>query len=307
MPTLFCPGCGKSISAEEKATGFCPGCGKVLPGPTSVSAPPPPPRPVQRERPAVAHPEPEDLGITRSVIAWGSVRAGLGQTVVGAIISSLSLLVFYVINITAVEGGGTSALPVTVGLACGVIAVVGIIVALAGMFLGCAAPADSGARGWAFATSTLLVLVCVLGAVFFVGFRELQKRERAVEQTLLVGAQPHLGAPAWTPDEVQRVLYFACGAFVLAVVCYLLFLRAVAAFFHRNGLALGVVCYLVFLLLSLAGLLVLVTGALDPGALPVGGTYLPYLFIAVGVTLGVWGVVLVGMVRGAVTQGMLQS
>ena len=30
MATMFCPGCGNSISAEEKAKGYCPGCGKAV-------------------------------------------------------------------------------------------------------------------------------------------------------------------------------------------------------------------------------------------------------------------------------------
>src|SRR5215470_14109798 len=96
MPTTFCPGCGKSLSAGEAATGFCPGCGKPLPGaaivPVSPLPAPPPPRPAPRpERtspPAGPARLDEDAqpAVSRTVLAWGTVRAGLALTVFGAIL-----------------------------------------------------------------------------------------------------------------------------------------------------------------------------------------------------------------------------
>jgi hypothetical protein len=103
------------------------------------------------------------------------------------------------------------------------------------------------------------------------------------------------------------VLYLTLGSLPLAQLCYLLFLRSVASVFQCSGLALGVVAYLAFNLLFTAGLFLLFTGTLERGSLPVQGEGLAYLFIAIVVTLGVWGVVLVGQVRGAVTRGLLQS
>jgi hypothetical protein len=304
MPTMFCPGCGKSLSAEEKAKGFCPGCGKPLSGSQQAA---PPPRPAPRPLPETPHLGEETAGVTPSILGWGTVRAGLGQIVVGAIISSLSALVAYAVKMTAVEGEGTSALPVVVLWFCLGSGLVGVVVMLAGVFLGCGVPEESGARLWAFTASALLILVFILGGIFLLGELQLRERQEAVERNIFVGSRPAPVAPTWTPDEVKMVAYFGCAAVVLAQVCYLLFLRAVASFFHRDGLALGIVCYLVFNLLVLAGLLLMATGALDLGSLPIRGMGPLYLFIALGVTLGVWGVLLVGQVRGAVTRGMLKS
>lgn len=307
MPTMFCPGCGKGLSTEEKATGYCPSCGKPLPGSTATAAVLPLPRPASRAPSQPAHFEEEEPGVSRSVLGWGTVRAGLGQTVVGAIICSLSLLVLYVVRMTAVEGQGTSALPVIVLWFCAGSAAVAAVVMLAGVFLGCAAPAESGARAWAFCASALLILVFILGGVFTLGRRQLEERQAAIEdRAIFVDARPTPVASSWTADEVRMVAYFAGAASVLTQFCYLLFLRAVASFFQRGALALGIVCYLVFNLLFLAGFVLMATGTVDPDYLP-QGTGLLSLFIAIAVALGVWGVVLIGQARGAVTRGILQS
>ena len=104
MPTMFCPGCGKSLSAEQKATGYCPGCGLPLPGIRAADVPPPRPTPRPREQAPLV--KEEEAGISRSVLGWGTVRAGLGQTVVGAILCGLGLLVVGAVGISATEGGG---------------------------------------------------------------------------------------------------------------------------------------------------------------------------------------------------------
>ena len=302
MPTMFCPGCGKSLSAEQKATGYCPGCGLPLPGVRATDVPPP--RPAPRPREQAPRVEEEEAGVSRSVLGWGTVRAGLGQTVVGAILSALGLLVAYAVGMTATDGGGTSALPVVVLFLALTTAGVGVIVALAGAFLGCAAPQESGARGWAVACSVLLALTFVSGVVFRLGTQE---RADAVQRDIRFGQRVDRVAPIWGPEELRAIFYLGCGGFLLAQVCYLLFLRAVASFFNRDALALGVACYLAFSLLLSAGTVLFLTGTLEAGSLPVRGVSLLYVLIAVTVTMSVWGVVLVGQVRGAVTRGIVKS
>ena len=183
---------------------------------------------------------------------------------------------------------------------------VGAIVMLAGAFLGCAAPQESGARGWAIACSALLALTFVLAVVFRVGTLE---RDRAVQRDFFSSHPEHTGlaAPVWGAEELRAIFYLGWGGFFLAQLCYLLFLRAVASFFNRDALALGVVCYLAVGLLLSAGAVLLLTGAIASSALPVRGVSLLYLLLAVTVTMSVWGVVLVGQVRGAVTRGIVKS
>jgi hypothetical protein len=302
MATMFCPGCGKSISAEEKAKGFCPGCGKPLSGSPKAAAPPP--RPAPRPRPETTRIEEEAPGVTPSVLGWGTVRAGLAQTVVGSLLLAFSGLVMYVIRITALDGHGTNMLIVVIAALCGVGTLAGFVAAVSGAFMGCAAPSESGARGWAVACTVLLTLFITLLAVVFIAYRE---SEYALQGDIALGPRLHSTAPAWQPNELQVVRYLMFASLPLAQLCYLLFLRAVASFFQRDALALGVVCYLAFNLLFTTGLVLLFSGVLDLGSLPIQGEGLAYLFIAVVVTLGVWGVVLVGQVRGAVTRGILKS
>ena len=301
MATTFCPGCGKGLSAEEKAKGHCPGCGKPLPG-LSAAAPPLRIAPPPRSQPA--HIEEEEPAITRSVLGWGTVRAGLAQTVVGSILFAFSLLVMYVIRITALDGHGTNMLIVVIGSLCGVGALAGFLAAVAGSFMGCAAPSESGARGWAIAYTVLVTLFITLAAVQFIAQRE---ADYTFQREIGFGQRIGHTTPAWRPDELQIVRYLLIGSLPLAQLCYLLFLRSVASFFQRSALALGVICYLAFNLLFTAGLFLMFTGTLDSGSLPVQGEGLAYLLIAVVVSLGVWGVVLVGQVRGAISRGLLQS
>src|SRR5262249_32291453 len=114
-------------------------------------------------------------------------------------------------------------------------------------------------------------------------------------------------APAWGPDELRMLFFGACGALVLGIACYLLFLRAVARFFNRDSLAIGVLCYLAFILLVCASVVLLVTGAFDSVATRPRGDMLLWVGLGILVTVGVGGTVLVGMVRGAITQGLLKS
>lgn len=333
MPTMYCPGCGKAISAEEKAAGACPGCGKPLPGITSAAVPSrssvaesawasPRRRPDNPVR--VVAEEGDDPVVPREVLGWGTVRAGLALTVVGSILFFACAFVLFTVKGVAVpqavpsvehaQRGGlvgeraeTNALTVVVGFLGSLGLVAALVLVLAGMCMGCAAPEDSGARGWAIGVSALLALSIVLTVVLAVAATEIHRAQVENLDRVMSGRPPVPTVPTWGPYEVRLLLYGLCAAAVAAAVFYLLFLRGVARHFHRDSLALGVGCFLAFFGLFCAGVLLLATQTVEVKLRPAGGESMLWVVLGALATVSVWFVVLVGMVRGAVTRGILKS
>jgi hypothetical protein len=337
MPTMFCPGCGKSISLEEKAKGFCPGCGKPLPTTDGSVAPRPAaevPRPASRPAAATLQPvvEPEEPAIPREVLGWGTVRAGLALTVFGAILFFACVFVLLAVWITTgenplttarvtepaaigpqtAEPTGTNVLTVVVTILSQIGLPAALVLAMAGAFMGCAAPERSGVRGLAISFSALLALAIVLAIVLAIAVAE--KRHADEENLRRFSSYPSVSAgpakavtPTFGPDEIRIVLFALCAAVILSQLFYMLFLRKAALYFDRDSLALGVVCYIAFFLLYCGGVFLVATDAVEVRIRPAGGEGPLWVFLGAWVTLCVWGVVLVGLVRGAVTRGILKS
>jgi hypothetical protein len=216
------------------------------------------------------------------------------------------------------EGGASMlALLVFFGSLCGMFA--GMVLAVVGGCMGSAAPRDSKVRGWGIATCVFAVPALALTVVLLLGAFDAvltemvrQDREARIGNPLGDDAEaPKERTAAFTPDELRTCAYVLEAVGVLGVGCYLLCLQSIARHFKREGLAVGVICYLMFFLLFVAGLNVL--AITRPGEPQEGAASLDrikmasWVFLACVGILGAWGLVVVGMVRGVMTQGLLRG
>ena len=158
MEPVYCPECGKSVSLDEKLERRCTACGSPLPGaggarPEVTADVPTRPRPPAAgwTRPDEA-PDRDDDGPSvpdGSVLGWGTVRAALALSIVGVAAFFVSLIVGFSVAAEAVgkKEPKTSTDYLNLLFAVGMIA--GAALAGAGTCMGCAAPSEAGARGWA--------------------------------------------------------------------------------------------------------------------------------------------------------------
>jgi hypothetical protein len=236
----------------------------------------------------------------RELLGWGNVRAGLALTFFGGLLFGLCLLLFVSLQLTTdpSRGYGASGLAASVGYFSVLGIVAGGVLLAAGGCMGCGAPVDSGVRGWGVAYSVCLALVLVLGTVLFVALQSSRADPYA--------SGPMRGRVGWTADEVRGLGYTLYALAVVVAVFYLLMLRAAARFFGRDGLAVGVIVYLVVVVLALAGFLYFLHN--PPRARGYGSNEV-YLFGAgaVFIVLFVWGLLVVGYTRAAITNGILKG
>ncbi|HKB39952.1 MAG TPA: hypothetical protein VKD72_26185 [Gemmataceae bacterium] len=298
MPTVFCPGCGNGVSTEGRKSGFCARCGKPLP----VILPKVPPRPAAL---VAARP-----GTPSSVLlAWGTVRAGLGLTFYGMLLFCLCALLLYVVGVTAEGQQGTSALAVVAVFlsVAGLFAAVAL--AVAGGCMSCAAPGKSGAKGWAWGVCAFLVASLVLGAINLVTRTDSLRLEHENTARILRG-EGTVGS-VWGEEETRILQHAFYASVALCNVCYLFFLYRVARSFRRKALSLGVVSLLALVVLFVAAIIVLSHEEIRlpvelPFALP-SGELLVKLVLASVTALGACYVLLIGRARRAVTRGILKS
>jgi hypothetical protein len=315
MPAAYCPGCGKGVSPEARASGRCQGCGKSLvagapPGhaarprevrPTAAAAP----QTVRPQAPA-ARPATVKPAVPASLLlAWGTVRMGLGLTFFGVLLFCLCAFLLFVIGATADVQRGTSALTVVAAFLCAAGVGAAVCLALAGGCMGCAVPRNSGARGWAVAVCALLVVTLVLGVVNLLTRADRARVDQENAARIMRG-ESLLGS-VWGPGETKVLKGALVGAVALGNVCYLLFLRRVARSFRRRALAVGIVLFLLLAVLFAGGVTYLGSGPEDlPVELPSGEALLK-LVLAGAAGLGVCYVALIGLTHGAVTRGILKS
>jgi uncharacterized membrane protein YidH (DUF202 family) len=322
MSNLHCPHCNTRVLFEQRVSGFCPFCGKPFPadrGPEAITGGPSRPRgdeerPADTPRPDRSVPLAPPVSGRIDSLGWGTVRAGLALVVFGTMLASISL--FLVILVAAstqgVRGGwgsGLELVPMMGGLA----SMTGVVLAVAGMCMGSAAPSPSGARGYGVAVCIGLGLFSVLG-VINVGQWSVEQREaqRRLETE-------RLEAMRWgrmTRDEsldssrptkqIQVVSYLALGVAIGVTICYLLFLSATARALGRHALARGVRIYLVVHICFSLVVLIMTWASPNTGFLG-EREYILWGILGGGVALTPWYLLLVGMVRGAVTRRILQS
>jgi hypothetical protein len=299
MSGAYCPGCGKGISPEIRASGFCTSCGKPLPTilPTQVD-------PARAAEKTPARGEPSS-STPSTVLAWGTVRAGLGLTFFGALLFCLCVLLLYVIGITVDTRRGTSALAVVAAfLSVGGLGVAACL-ALVGGCLGCAAPRSSGARGWALGVCAFLAASVVLGVVNLVAGIDHRRVEE--ENTVRILRGDPLAVSSWGAEESLSLRYGFYAAVALGLVCYLFFLFRVANSFRRRFLSAGVVLFLLVAGLFASGLVAVNSEAfLLPFEIPAGEEFLKLVLGGVAALAGCY-VLLVGLTRHAITRGLLRA
>jgi hypothetical protein len=245
------------------------------------------------------------------LLAWGTVRAGLALTFIGSLLAFISFFVLIAVMLSVqarLQGGG--ALPVLVVMYASLGWVAGIILCFSGACMSSAAPQNSGAKGWGIGTcifsllSLALFAVVVLVAINVIEQREKQEKEK----NLIVLGDPRLTPPRepFSPQEARLIGYGFQGTWHLGVICYVLFLRAIASHFRRDGLAVGVVVYLIVYVLFMAGVNVLAHSDKPPVANLEQLQTLAWVIAGGIVILAVWGIVLVGVVRAALTEGLVR-
>jgi hypothetical protein len=244
------------------------------------------------------------------LLAWGTVRAGLALTFVGSLLAFISLFVLAAVMLSVrarLQGG--AALPVLVLMCASLGWVAGLILVVSGACMTSAAPQNSGAKGWGIGTCIFALLTLVLFAVVvLVGINVIEQREKQEkENNLILLGEPRLG-PArepFSPQEARLIVYGFEGTWLLGVICYWLCLRAIASHFRREGLAVGVLVYLIVNVLFTVGVNVMFHSDKPPVANLDQLQTLAWVILVGFVVLAVWGIVLVGVVRAALTEGLL--
>jgi hypothetical protein len=252
--------------------------------------------------------------------SWGTVRAGMALSFFGTLLTLLGPILFVVI-LRALSRETTPSVLVLLLLVCSVLALfVGVTLYAAGACMLSAAPPGTGVRGWGVAVcflapvSLLLVLTLLLaGTVSLATEHERHRLQLKEEIALLDGrTRPDVKLPeaAFSMDELKLMVAGFEGLCLLTLICHLLGLRGVARHFGRRGLGVAAGCFLLLSLCLIGG--VNVQALRDLKDLPVEKAQealqkLGLLFIGGLVFLKLWFLVLVGLVRRAVTEGMTRS
>jgi hypothetical protein len=251
------------------------------------------------------------------LLAWGTVRAGLALVVIGSILLMVGAGILVIKQLTelagipAVRRPPTTALEAIAEMFVGAAIVVGGVMSLVGGCMGAAAPGDSGAKGPAIAFCGAVGVLFVLAGVLVIASAE-AVRPNVPRGFDARGFNPRVNpweepkAP-WSPDEIKTILYAYALMSVLAVACYCLHLRGVARFFNRDALAAGILAYLLIFVLFCCGLVVFAVTQTPGGINPARAELMIWLPLGGIVALSVWFIVLAGLVRGAVTRGLLRA
>ncbi len=262
---------------------------------------------------AIAEEETVAAGAQRpDVLAWGSVRAGLSLTFLGVLLTLLCPLVFAVIVWALADEKRPSVLAL-VALGSSVLGLfAGMVLFIAGAGMGCAAPRESGARGWGVGACVCgpltLVILVLLGMIGLDRLNQHFAEEQRLRQEAELALRPDvkretisLPVTAFNDGEQQAIVCSFQGMCWLTLACHLLTLRASMASFGRRGLRMGVTCFLLFSLLYLGGVNVLSREReWDEGRLKMLGG----LLLGGFVVLQVWYLALAGLARAALTAGL---
>jgi hypothetical protein len=242
---FYCPECRQQLRVNEDYRGRrmrCPRCSGSVTVPESDARDVPMEAVVQpesRERPRRTERREEDrwdeydddehrdAGL---LPGWITVRGGLATVNTGLGIVLVAFLANTVITIISVLTlwRGDSAVRIAGLLALLLAALTALILGLVGQGMCCAAPEESGSKGWAIAS----FLVALLGAsLLILGF-----------VTLLLSSP----GPYRSPTAALTMLWTSLFAFEVAHILLMLFLRKVAVFFLNYSLARNLIFYLSF-------------------------------------------------------------
>lgn len=330
MPPLYaCPLCDNPLTREEYRKQLCPACrrdfsGKQhgsppVTGPTPGRRPPPIPQPEAEEPPAVvvAVPGPKLPPIPKApprlrAAPWGTVRAGLALASIGSLLMVVFFGLLYLVSpdlrsVRADAGGPSYVAMQWRGLLAQGLYASGAVL-LAGACLCVAAP-TAATRSWAIAALACMVLA--LTAYFLTGFASAANTDylnppRAFHQ---MPAFPPAAEPPWKAGHFYALGWTAAIAMILADAFFALLLFFIAWHFRWTALAWVVLGYLGVSVLFQVVRAVVLANLAGPGVglmwlLGVRRAEVIYIF---GLVLTVWWVVLVFLVRRAVTVALRDS
>ena len=312
MAALRCQQCDQPLSSAEIQDGWCENCGKRVPaGLLSAAArgevEPVASRPVSSQRGPVSE---VAVARSKSLLGWGTVRAGLALVFVGVLLLVLGwgLLEVFVLEAkasTVKELGTGKKLLLTLSP---LLMQIGGILLAAGMCMGCAAPSDPGPRGWAIGISicvALLVLNFLLKNTFELENARVERENYARTRAPANREAPPKQKEVPYGEGTMKALGYALeGTVWLAGILFLLFLRGTGTTLHSSGVATNAVVYLVaFVVVGATSVLIRVAAAsrsLSSGALEA----LSWVKVGAVVLMAAWLLAVVGLARGTVTRAL---
>jgi len=254
-----CPQCQQLFRAQETYAGRqwnCPKCSTSFPIPQPDELPvemvterPVPER--RRREYREEEPEEREVQVEKDIdLGWLTVRGGLRVLGVGVTIFIVAYVFFaglvcYLILVppAAVNPGQRDTLATLAGvvsLVFGLAFITNVILWIIGEAMCCAVPGESGGKPW-----VIISLICSVLMVVAI----------AVTLIINLGAREDpFGADAQA--RVTRLRLFlgvTYGLALLGFVFFMLFLRSIAAFFHRDGLALHIVIFLIVGIVLIGG------------------------------------------------------
>ena len=264
---------------------------------------------------ATMHEEPMIAVRRTEVLNWGTVRAGLGISFFGTLLAIISPVLLAFIGWTMRDQTDPSVMQVVFFLCALIGWLAGGILFITGACMGAAAPAESGVRGWSIGVCFLgplsvimLVLLATIGAIELKREGEKRAREtlegaRAINPDLEAKTPlPELSQSPFGPKETRAIVVGFEAVCLLALLCHLLALRAVASSFQRSSLSIAVACFMMSSVVWVAG----VNFAwLREDQMSEDTIRLLVLLVGAGlIILQLWYLALAAMVRGAIGEGL---
>lgn len=223
-----------------------------------------------------------------TILSWGTARAGLGMNVVGGIfmVVGFGLLLFF--TVISNDGGpfgrdgfNRNELAEAIGPIATLLAGVGGLISLLGMFLSGGSSSESGARGWSYGTRILLFVFAFTLLLLMV----------LIEERLGNGERGQV---------VLLVLVFELAALAL---CWMMYLRQIAAYTESYGIAANAVVHLIVseLILSLFLLMIVTNSRL------IDARFFTLIGGMTSVGMMIWQVTIVSGTRAGLTQFLIKN
>lgn len=296
VSSIRCPKCNYPLTGKVIAEGRCEICGKRLPEFITK------PSPLQAESLDEASSSPPLVPqvvthlLPRKILAWGAVRAGLGQMMFGTIFQVVGVLILLVVFqfspgrpvANQLDGVSRPAGPMVelfgfliFGL--GLLGT-GTVLTIGGMCMTCVAPCRHH--------------LCAVGAIACLLMAGVLSVLLIVERSSAVG--PNI---SFNPCLSLAVWLLGLGI----IVFFLLFLRGVAAFFENTAQAVRAIGYLMmsFLIWLVSTFLVFLLASVAPRhGQGQENISLTIFVLSIGMVMSLWFLILLGSIRNTITRGV---
>jgi hypothetical protein len=251
------------------------------------------------------------------LLGWGTVRAGLGVSFFGTLLTLLCPILIFFVGWTLRGQQHPSVLHAVALITFTLGWLGGGMLFITGVCMGAAAPPGSGTRGWSicacFVGPISVVALGLLAVLLTVADIRLDmENERAaheVDRILLPqeAKRPLPGMPdaVFGPKETKIIVLVFEGVFLLTLLFHLLALRGIASAFHRSNLSVAVICFMLSSIAWVSGLNVL--GLREEELSPRKLQQLILLLLAGLGVLKLWYLVMAALVRRAIGEGLLQG